>query len=584
VKLAKKAIENMPDGEWELVVCAALKTGEVHLFKAEEVLGFRRTKLMDNLACLLLVDPVAGSERKLYALHENVRFHDSVLLDAVQGLTVSHEEIEAAKRLLEAIHSGSPILLDPPLRPPAENPAHHGAIKQEAKIEAGSTVVSEPVAAKPWKRPHPQDMPNALMLAIDNDDVAEVVKLLAAGASTRIVNGRGEGPLHRVNSLSMAQVLLSAGASVQERTKQGLTPIHVAKNGDIAQALIDARSEVNASDLVEKVTDIQDGSRFGRARRDLVEYEGLRPLHLACWHDRSDVVSVLLTAGADPNAETKVGKTPLHMAKSHAIVTELINAGAEVNARDSRGNSPLHFARDTTIARALIRAGADVCVAANDGTQPLHQQAWSNSPSSIEVIRILVAAGADPSTESGRMAPLEIALQEKKYELFRALIELGASPNYKDRSKQCTRLHEAVRRDDLNLAELLLESRADVSIPDSDGNCPIHSAGSAAMVSLLLRYGANPNALDKDGRPPLWNASQPSIAAALISGGADLAYIDPVRGVTLGFFVGRMGRAEILRMLLLASKDAERSQIVSSLEAVLHRLNEAVAKVLLEFK
>jgi ankyrin repeat protein len=57
---------------------------------------------------------------------------------------------------------------------------------------------------------------------------------------------------------------------------------------------------------------------------------------------------ILLAAGADPNATTKSGETPLHAAARRddaASVLLLIEAGADVNVEDRGGDSPLSIAR-----------------------------------------------------------------------------------------------------------------------------------------------------------------------------------------------------------------------------------------------
>lgn len=93
--------------------------------------------------------------------------------------------------------------------------------------------------------------------------------------------------------------------------------------------------------------------------------------------------------------------TELHYAASigdAAKVRELIRQGSDVNAFDN-GKTPLHYAVDDghlDVARELIEAGADVN--AHDpaviGDTAL---GWAASHCSLEMAKILVAAGADPT-------------------------------------------------------------------------------------------------------------------------------------------------------------------------------------------
>ncbi len=43
----------------------------------------------------------------------------------------------------------------------------------------------------------------------------------------------------------------------------------------------------------------------------------IRPLHIALQYHASDVIKVLIAAGADPHAETSDGMTPLDIARLH---------------------------------------------------------------------------------------------------------------------------------------------------------------------------------------------------------------------------------------------------------------------------
>jgi tankyrase len=95
--------------------------------------------------------------------------------------------------------------------------------------------------------------------------------------------------------------------------------------------------------------------------------------------DQRRRIVALLTAGADINASDKNGVTALHHAvrfRSPMAVKTLIEHGANVNqvCRKS-GSTPLH--------RAVTATGAP-------STAGMRQEA-------IEIIRLLIAAGADPA-------------------------------------------------------------------------------------------------------------------------------------------------------------------------------------------
>ena len=67
----------------------------------------------------------------------------------------------------------------------------------------------------------------------------------------------------------------------------------------------------------------------------------MTPLHFAAAGDRvvttrdsSEIVRVLLDAGADPNGRNVRGRTSLHLAKHSDTVQALLDAGADPNTQD----------------------------------------------------------------------------------------------------------------------------------------------------------------------------------------------------------------------------------------------------------
>ena len=147
--------------------------------------------------------------------------------------------------------------------------------------------------------------------------------------------------------------LITAGANVDGAQGDGMTGLHwAAKHGDVeaARMLLDAGAEPDAR------------TRIG----------GHTPLHVAAAQGQADVAGALLTAGAQADAWTTTGATSLHFAAASGsgdAVDRLIAHGADANARERQWQqTPLMFAAAANrvdAVRALMKAGADHRIAAS---------------------------------------------------------------------------------------------------------------------------------------------------------------------------------------------------------------------------
>ncbi|KAB5578504.1 ankyrin repeat-containing domain protein [Coniochaeta sp. 2T2.1] len=113
------------------------------------------------------------------------------------------------------------------------------------------------------------------------------------------------------------------------------------------------------------------------------------------------VLECLLSFGLDVNAADRRGRTLFNIRYRADIVRLLLSAGADPNAEDSEGWFPIHYAtrqRGGEAVGDLVRAGADVhamtadCTHAQDITA-LHLAAMSGP---LPAVRVLLDAGADP--------------------------------------------------------------------------------------------------------------------------------------------------------------------------------------------
>jgi ankyrin repeat protein len=114
-------------------------------------------------------------------------------------------------------------------------------------------------------------------------------------------------------------------------------------------------------------------------------------------------------------------------------LAELIDEGADPNAFAPDGFTPLSLAaffKHPEAARLLLDRGADVHQRARHEqiqVLPIHSAAADGG--SVEIVRMLLDAGADPDAEQpGGFRAIDAARQDGNAELERLLLERGASP------------------------------------------------------------------------------------------------------------------------------------------------------------
>ena len=125
---------------------------------------------------------------------------------------------------------------------------------------------------------------------------------------------------------------------------------------------------VGATDLAENAAAIR---RTVAAQRDRYGQD----LFAAVRGDNVSRVRELIRLGADVNAQSQAGYSPLMWAKSNAVTRALVEAGAEVDVRDGQGHTPLmwiisknHVPTDAAeISATLIEAGANRDLSDHEG-------------------------------------------------------------------------------------------------------------------------------------------------------------------------------------------------------------------------
>ena len=272
--------------------------------------------------------------------------------------------------------------------------------------------------------------PNALRLL-------DAPYLLTLDGTSETINGRST-PLHvaaeHARDLSVIAALLDGGADPNFRDVDGETPLFKAMVGLYA-------NDIDLA-VVERLLD-------AGADPNALSESGQAPLHLAVSFDLVEAATVLLKAGADPNAG---GLTPLHQvglgSSGRVELAKLLLArGADPNARNTKyllfhiaGDTPLHFVAesrgDLGVVDALLRGGADPNARNSQGRTALFSAAAPLVGDSDDaVVRRLIGAGADPNVRdlAGR-TPLIAALTQDAVNpsVVEALLDGGADARIGD--------------------------------------------------------------------------------------------------------------------------------------------------------
>ena len=344
-----------------------------------------------------------------------------------------------------------------------------------------------------------------LQFAVYNGDVAEVRRLLRAGANVALANNYGASPMtlaSEVANTDVLRVLLEAGANPDSPNPEGQTALMaVARTGNVEAAtlLLDHGATVDAKEkwggqtalmwasarrhpemmqlLISKGADVnaasidRDYQRHVTAegRPKSLDAGGLTPLLYAARENCMACVDVLLKNKADIDLPDPDGVSPLLVAIMNAnwdLAKQLIVAGADVNQWDMFGESPLYNAVDQ---RTRLDGGR------NSIDPP-------NTTTGLAIVKLLLEKGANPNTQ---------------------LFFKPANVRGLNHTKGATPLIRASMNADLEVVKLLLEHGADATLYMADRQTPIHAVLSGRapenqaveLIKVLQKAGTDVNVI-----------------------------------------------------------------------------------------
>jgi ankyrin repeat protein len=323
----------------------------------------------------------------------------------------------------------------------------------------------------------------------------------------------------------VVRLLIEAKADLHARTKAGFTALHfAAREGDIEGARLLLAAGVDINTMSRPDAGGGDGAAAGR-RAAAMASEGATPLLVATMRAQVPLALFLLEQGADPNI-ADAGLTPLHWASA---TWENGTANPVYGFDDPMAGIPDRKAK-LQLVKSLLAHGANPN-ARMTKPKPAFAGGYTDgkgatpfllasSVDDVEMMRLLLAAGADPKLVTATNTTALMAAtglnhgigespvtEQQATEAVKLLLDLGVDPGGVTTLNENALFGPAYRGWN-TLLELLIQKGVEVNVVSNAGVTPWLAASgygdrlggvlyNKEGADILAKHGADP----KLGRP-----------------------------------------------------------------------------------
>lgn len=261
-------------------------------------------------------------------------------------------------------------------------------------------------------------------------------------------------------------------------------------------------------------------------------------LHLAAHKGNLHIVKLLLSSNIDANVQNNDGSTALHWAvrNNHLNVVQLlVEKKVNVNLYDGKGWCKWYYGNYINIQnienrrscyplthypilyeisacsildRSVMKGNTSLHVAVNNGNLDIATYLVKKGKANLDI------QNKDYNT------PLNIAINERRLDMVKLLLENNASVNTLDSNLQ-TPLLRALYAGDTEILDLIMTYNSNINMQDQNGNTQLHHVMHTRNITtikwLLEKYQANVNIQN--------NVGETILHCAACSGSTDINYI-----------------------------------------------------------